>query len=425
LLKINRLLFRTLGSLVKSKYGLSYFSSVLNPLEKSFISIDQSIVSMLQPDKKSILALCYMITGLAKSFSDYSNLSYLMSWFTEKWDGVLIRIFESYSSDGEITAAIIKLFTTLISSKAFDHRSFSALSIGGEYSVDSLLLTLFKDAGRLISILTSKIALSEASKAKKTSSQEVTFRLKPLSLVLRLLDSILDCSIPLYGAMKFYGDEDIFNYVQAATGAVLACPFMEVVVYEKLFFYLVKMNRSLIKNHIKTVAKSGNNLLSPLLGTTLEAIQMPNLNLRSNASDILLYIMEYRYRNFLNPVWKKSNTAKQMEEILSLNSELIVNCFEAMMDNFMVGNAEKYPEFEFPIFLISLNYPSILRNYQKKILSYQKNDQVREKVNAGFNTLLTQTSWVYLDDDNLDDFKINLTSFSEEIGQLAVRVTQM
>ena len=70
---------------------------------------------------------------------------------------------------------------------------------------------------------------------------------------------------------------------------------------------------------------------------------------------LLVVILKNRYLNYVNPVWKITKQAETIESFLKEKSTILINCYEVMMDNIMVGNLDKFPEFEFTIFLISLN----------------------------------------------------------------------
>merc|ERR1719347_550117 len=138
-------------------------------------------------------------------------------------------------------------------------------------SSDELLLILFRDSGKLVSLLANKLSSNSNRKNSQNDSVDI---FKPLTLIIRLLDSILDCpNGNLFGAMKYYNDDGVKKYVEAVMGTLLSYPFLEIIAHEKLFWQLVKMNKSLVKNHIEILASLGNKIVGPVLGIALEALQ--------------------------------------------------------------------------------------------------------------------------------------------------------
>eukprot|EP00477_Mikrocytos_mackini_P000569 GAHX01000607.1.p1 GENE.GAHX01000607.1~~GAHX01000607.1.p1 ORF type:complete len:1232 (-),score=279.39 GAHX01000607.1:486-4181(-) len=422
-LKVIKRLFELMGLLLFSKFGISYFKSIISPIDKLLDKLNTVTNEGQELDneiKRNVFIISYALRGVICSFNTYDHFALFIRWFTSKNNSILLRTLETYSNDGNISSAVIKFYCDLSSVDNVPVGNTLILStIGGGLPSDKLILSIFKDVTKIVLILSNKLNLLQPNE----ENLSVT-KYKPLCLAVKLLTSTVSCEFISFGAMSFYNDNSLYKCLSSILQVVLSSPLIDLISHQKLFFYIIKLTYKLIRKHMDIIVEFDFNLLSPMLSLILEALQMPDKRSRVYASKAVTNLLEYRYKEFLNPVWDKDSNAITIDKHLNENSETIIQIFEAMFDNMVVGNQDNFPEFIDPIFLIIVNYNTVFSRYKDKIIGSKENEHVRAEINDIFNSLINKLELDSIDAEALEDFKLIMDTFTLSVGKLSIKTSE-
>ncbi|XP_064383025.1 exportin-7-like isoform X2 [Halichondria panicea] len=394
-----RLLLVELGeSEEKFERFISPLNSVTEQLQANFVQQTMSEDEL----KRTLVALCRDLTGVARSFTSKTSYMMLFDWVYPTVTTILLKALDVWYFDPFVTSPVLRLITELVLNRS-QRLQFDVTSPNG--------VLLFREASKTITSFGEHILTLTDIPADKI----YPLKLKGISICFEMLKGALCGTYVNFGVFRLYGDDALDKALNTFIKLMVSIPLKDLLEYPKLSKCYYDLLEVLTQDHMEFVSTLEPEVFIYILSTISEGLTGLNAMVCTGCCSTLDHILAFLFKKLSSSKGPISPTQRTpFLRILELHPEILQQMLSSIMNIIMFEECRNQWSMSRPLLGLILLNEEYFKDLRERMVALQPAER-QEAMMTCFENLMEGIER-NLQSRNRDNFTKNLSVFRRNIN---------
>jgi len=400
--KLRTKYYSTMGRIIFTEMNLKMFNEFMKPFDEKFEMLSKVSDFRREDVKKLGVGLFRDLRGLVNAIFTSKIYRIFFDWIYPTNFHIFLRMFETWWDTPAVVIPMLRFFDEFIDQKS-QRIHFPCSSPDG--------IILFKE--------TSKVLNTYGERMLKYMDEDVNDpykdRYKGIMLCMKILSSALNAEYVNFGVFKLYNDPALQVAITIVLKLVLSIKLEILQSYSKITKVYYMLLEVLFKNHIEHLLQLEPVVLSTILTSLHEGVNLTNPTLSSFSARSLDYFFCWK--------WKQEQMRRQSEALpkwdqhfqhsSKLFRDIFISIFLRILQEPCINNHYALCCPVFSLLCVQNNFMMVLEQWLMKNHPPESCQKVKMTMQV-----LSEDVELKIDENMRTTFTNNMTKFRDQLNQL-------